>query len=258
MAWAAIGTGAASIIGGVASGLIGRQRAPASAAPPKISIADAAAQSTNANSQNFKANAALSKRQNDFNANESKRLLDKAIPGFSGLQAKLLQQVNEDVNSDGRLPTDVSNNLSRIAAEKGISRGTSGGFNDFSLVRDFGFNMVDWKNAQRARSLQTLSSVYGMAPRVNPMTPMSSFVNPGQALGAQQYNETNRYDVEQSNNNAKMAAVNAQRSVWGGIANQAIQFGAGAMIKAGEGARVNNELNSFFAPLDAKSSTMKK
>lgn len=216
----------------VASSLIsafgGKQKAPPQAAAPKIDIGQSAREATTANLQGFADNARLSRMTNDFNQAEATRLLDKAIPGFSSLQARLTGMVNEDLNSQNKLPAEIEANIARLAAEKGISRGTSGGFNDFSLVRDFGFNMVDWKNAQRARALNTLSSVFGMAPRVNPMTPMSMFVQPNAALGAQQFNEQSRYNAEQGAYNAQTAASNYNRQLKAQAFSNILMAGANA------------------------------
>ena len=105
----------------------------------------------------------------------------------------------------------------RVAAEKGVTRGTSGNFNAFNLVKDFGFNLIDWRNAQRARALNTLSTVYGMAPRVNIMSPMSSMVDPGTALGVAARNNETQFNVDQAGLNSQAAASNYNRSLLGGV-----------------------------------------
>lgn len=223
MSWAAIGVTVGSTVGGI----IGRPKAPKAATPAKVDLNATVQESIAANSANFKGAADLAKRQNDFGVEEGRRSLDMAIPGFSKIQAALIGKVNEDLATTG-LSADVTANIQRKAAERGVSRGTSGGFNDFSLVRDFGFNLVDFENAKRARALSTLSQVYGMAPRVNPMTPMSSFVTPGQALGNAAQNEQSRFASQQAQFNAEAAASNANRAIWGSVASTAI--GAAATI----------------------------
>jgi hypothetical protein len=149
------------------------------------------------------------------------------------LQSKLLSKENEDLNSSG-LSAEVSSNLRRLAAERGVTRGTSGDFNEFSLLKDFGFNLVDYENAKRARALNTLSSVYGMAPRINPMTPMASFVTPGAAIGVQQFNETSRYQEQRGQANAEAAADNHNRSLWAGAAQMAVNWGVSKIAKPGQ------------------------
>ena len=169
-------------------------------ASANVNLQQTARSAIDANTQNFGAQADLSKMQNDFSSTESRRMMEQAIPGFSQIQAKMLANINSDLSGSG-LDANTTANIQRLAAERGITRGTSGGFNDFNLVRDFGFNMVDHQNAQRAAAMNTLSSVYNMSPRVNPMTPMASMLSSSQAIQNQQYNETNRYANELQFNN---------------------------------------------------------
>jgi hypothetical protein len=221
--------------GSIAGAIFGKQKAPAAVQPKEIDIGKAAGDSINANLQNFGSASRLSRMQNDFAQTEATRLLDRAIPGFSGLQSRLMASINEDLNSQDSLPTEVSDNLARLAAEKGISRGTSGNFNQFSLVRDFGFSLVDWKNAQRARALNTLSTVYGMAPRVNPMTPMATFVDPNTAIQAQGANNANAQATQQGAANAQAAASNYNRSLWASALQTTLMAGASAFQTASTG-----------------------
>lgn len=218
--------------GSIAGAIFGKQKAAPVVQPKEINIGQAVGDSLNANLQNFGSAKRLSKMQNDFASSEGIRMLDKAIPGFSGLQSKLMSSIKSDLNSQDSLPTEVSDNIARLAAEKGISRGTSGNFNQFSLVRDFGFNLVDWKNAQRARALNTLSSVYGMAPRVNPMTPMATFVDPNSALQAQGANNANAQAAAQGGANSQTAASNYNRSLWAGALQMTAMAGASAFQTA--------------------------
>src|SRR5690606_30748303 len=106
-----------------------------------------------------------------------------------------------------------------------------GNFNGFSLVKDFGFNLMDWQNATRTRALHTLSTVFGMAPRVNPMSPMSMFVDPNQAIAAQGQNAQNQYHANQSNLNAQAAAGNYNRDLLGGAFAGAATGLAGAFLQ---------------------------
>ncbi len=217
MSWVATAIAGSSIIGSVGGALLGRQKAPQQAAPPKIDVAQAAADAANANAQNFSKNAALSTKTNDFNQAEAIRLLDKAIPGFSAMQAKMMQGANQDMDASmsGGLNPAMTANLNRLAAEKGVSRGTSGNFNQFSAMRDFGVNMMDWQNANRARALSTMSSVFGQSARVSPMSPMSMFVSPSQTLEANRFNEEGRYNAQQGQFNAQSAASNYNAQLTG-------------------------------------------
>lgn len=204
------GSQAISAIGGA---ILGRKKAPQMAAAPQVNIGEAQADAINANSQNFGAAAALSSRANNFAQGEAERMLERSIPGFSALRKQLLDSVDADLKSKG-LDPDVQAQMQRFAAEKGITRGTRGGFNQFSLVKDFGFNLTDWNNAKRARALNTLSTVFGMAPRVNPTSPMAMFVDTNTAINTKRDNAMAAYNVQQAGFNAQADASNYNRSLW--------------------------------------------
>ena len=139
----------------------------------------------------------------------------------------------------------MQSQIARYAAEKGVSRGTKGNFNSFNLVKDFGFNLVDYKNASRARALNTLSTVFNMTPRVNPMSPMSMMVDPNTAIGVAGQNNRTLFESQQANNNAVAAAGNYNRMQTAGvIANAASLFGtayqtAGLGIQSKVGSQVD-------------------
>jgi hypothetical protein len=230
MSWVAVGVTAVGAIGSYAAG---RQKAPAAATYQPVDVAAESAKAIAANQANFGEASALAAKTNRFNLSQETALLEKAMPGFSALQGKLLAKVNSDLNSDTSLPSDVQSKIAQFAAEKGIHRGTSGNFNGFSLVKDFGFNLVDYQNASRARALSTLSSVFKMAPRVNPMSPMSMFVTPDKAIDVAGKNHGLQYSAEQANYNEQAEAGNANRQLAAGtISNVAGAFAGGIRTRA--------------------------
>lgn len=210
------GTAIGAVVGGIAGYFGGKSKAAPQAQFTPIDPTAEQAKAIAGNGQNFDAAAALSRRTNDFNQSESARLLEKAIPGFSALQQRLVSSANGDLNSQTSLPSDVQSKVEQYAAEKGITRGTSGNFNGFSLVKDFGFNLIDWQNAQRARALNTLSTVFGMAPRVNPMSPMAMMVDPNTAIQVAASNNGQQFNSNQAALNSQTAAGNYNRSLLGG------------------------------------------
>lgn len=202
-----------AVIGGVvgaAGGLLGSKgaSAPQMAQYQPVDPAAVQRQALSGNLQNFNQATQLASQTNQFNQQQASSLLEQAMPGFKATQQKMLAQVNEDLANQNTLPADVQQQIARFAAEKGVTRGTSGNFNGFSLVKDFGFNLTDWKNASRARALNTLSTVYGMAPRINPMSPMAMMVDPNTAIGVQTQNNQMAYNVAQSGYNAQAFAAN--------------------------------------------------
>ena len=231
-----------TVIGGVVGGAIGyfgskNPKAPTAAPFTPIDVQDEQRKAIAGNLANFDAAASLSTRTNDFNQSEATRLLEKAIPGFGNVQRSLMAKVNQDLNSDTDLPQDVRDKIAQFAGEKGVSRGTAGGFNSFNLVKDFGFNLLDWKQASRARALNTLSTVYGMTPRVNVMSPMASMVDPSTAINVAQVNNTQRYNIDQSLINAQTAFQNDQIAAQNGALSGALSaiggmFGTQSKVQA--------------------------
>lgn len=200
-----------AVIGGVlggAAGLFGGQDAPAVKDAPVTSFQTAFNDTVNSNARNLGAATKMSADVNTASQNEANRVMDLAIPGFSKIRDQLTASVLEDLNSENSLPAEMEAELARLAAERGISRGTSGQFNDFSLIKDFGFNMVDYAQAQRVKALNTLSSITGMAPRINPMSPMSQLLTTNQSLAIQDANNQRAWQTDLARAGANTAADN--------------------------------------------------
>jgi hypothetical protein len=158
--------------------------------------------------------------------------MEQAMPGFGAMQKRSIDSMNEDLDSQNSLPKDVQDRISRFAAEKGVTRGTSGNFNGFNLVKDFGFNLTDWKNASRARALNTMSSVFGMTPRVNPMSPMSMMVDTNTALNVAGQNNQMQFNSQQAGYNASAAASNYNNMLLAGaVTNVANAAAMPSMMK---------------------------
>lgn len=221
---------AAQAGGQILGAVLGKQKAPQQATYTPVDPAAVQRQTIAGNMANMGDAQKLAGQTNSFNQSEASRLLEQAMPGFSGIQKRLLKSVDEDLNSQNTLPQDVKDQISRFAAEKGVSRGTSGNFNGFNLVKDFGFNLVDWRNAQRARALNTMSSVFGMTPRVNPMSPMSMMVDPNTAIGVQGQNNAMAYNTQQAGYNAQAAASNYNRMMVASAVMNATNFAGNAMM----------------------------
>lgn len=216
-----VGTAIGAVLGGALGLFSGKQKAPPQAVYQAVDVQEEQRRAIAGNLANFDAAATLAAKGNTFSQSEAARLLEQAIPGFGALQKRLLASVDADLNSQATLPADVQDQIARFAAEKGITRGTSGNFNAFSLVKDFGFNLVDWQQASRARALNTLSTVYGFVPRVNVMSPMASMVDPTTAIQIASQNNQAQFGAAQAGYNAQTAAANYQRSQLGGLLQSA-------------------------------------
>jgi hypothetical protein len=234
MSFAATAITAASISAGgsIIGGVLGRQKAPQQATYTPVDPNAVAAKTIQGNLQNLGGAEALASQTNSFNQQQATSLLNQAMPGFSALQQKLLGQVNSTLNNQLSLPQDTQDKIAQYAAEKGVTRGTSGNFNGFNLVKDFGFNMIDWQNAQRTSALNTLSTVFGMTPRINPMSPMSSLVDSSQAIGVTTQNNQMQYNAQQAAYNSQAAASNYNNMLLAGsVTNAANAFGSAYMMK---------------------------
>ncbi|HEY1107425.1 MAG TPA: hypothetical protein VGE76_02295 [Opitutaceae bacterium] len=225
MSWVSVGVTAVTTIGGA---IASRKKAPQAAVPKPVDVQEEQARAIAGNAANFNAAASLSAKSNAFDQSQALALLEQAMPGYGAMRKKLMAQADSDLANQTTLPPEMQQQLQRFAAEKGITRGTSGNFNAFSLVKDFGFNLVDWQNASRARALNTLSSVFQMTPRINVMSPMSMMVNPNTAIQVAGNNNAQQYQAQQSAYDAQAAARNQNAALMGSAITS-----AGSVIAGG-------------------------
>lgn len=186
------------------------------------SIADTQKEAIDANFQNQGSIEALINRGNSFNADQALSVQNKTMPGYSALAASLTNRAKTLADNPYDVPKEVQDNIARIAAERGISAGTRGQFNDFSLLRDFGVNELQYgqSNINQAQSLTGLLAT--IAPKVNPMSPLSFYVTPPQALANATGNSTQNQAIAQSSLNAQNAAsANANADLWGSLSKVA-------------------------------------
>jgi hypothetical protein len=157
-------------------------------------------------------------RGNEFNQDQAISLLEKAMPGYGKLSSKLTSTADELLTNPYDVPSDVQSNLARIAAERGVSRGTKGQFNDFSLLRDLGVNSLEYGQG-RINQAQSITSLLGsLAPRVNPMSPISFYTTPAQQAQATQTNNANRQAILQGGANAATEIDNQnQAATWSNL-----------------------------------------
>jgi hypothetical protein len=143
----------------------------------------------------------LLSRSNKYQQGQASSLLEQAVPGYGKLSASILSRGQQAADHPYDLPPEVQANLSRIAAERGISVGNRGQSQQFSALKDLGVNMLDYGNQNFQRSLQALQTVTGLAPRVSPMSPLSFYLTPGQTLGNAQQNVNTGINVATTNAN---------------------------------------------------------
>lgn len=227
MSWIAVG--AAVVVGG--STYMSQKagsKAPGQAAP--IDIGGASAEAIRANAVNSPEIEALLRRSNEFTQNQNLSLLNQAIPGYSEIAKNLSGRALEASADPYALPKDFTDNLTRLAAERGINTGVRGQAGDFSLLRDFGVNSLQYGQQQLGMSQSILGTLASLG-KVNPLSPLSMYVTPANALSAASENRS----AEQASLNAQQAAANRSAAApWNALAAGAGVF-AGAYGGAGAG-----------------------
>lgn len=225
MSWVAVG-GAAISIGGQL--LKPKQKAPALAAP--VDLNAQAKEAIAGNTANQGSIEDLLARANSFNADQNISLMEKAMPGYGALSKSLTSTAQADLADPYGLPKNVENNIARLAAERGISAGTKGEFNDFSLLRDFGINSLQYGQARIGQASSITQLLANLAPKVNPLSPMSFYVTPTQNADVAAGNRS----AQQASNNATAAADNLNNdNTWNGIMKAAGNLYTGVMSNSG-------------------------
>lgn len=231
----AIGTALAS---GLGSALGARsQKAPAQAAP--INIGQVAGDSVRANVANLPDIEALIRKANEFSQGQNIALLEQAIPGYKEIAANLTNIAKKGSANPYELPEEFTQNLTRLAAERGIGTGVRGQANEFSLLRDFGINSLEYGQNQISQSQSILQNLASLG-KVNPLSPLNFFVDPNAAISAAQSNRS----ADQAYLNASQQASNARSAAgWNALGTAAGVFGGmyggGGTSGAGTGGSKN-------------------
>lgn len=197
---------------------------------------------------------------NAFNQSQATSMMEQAIPGFTALQGKLMATTNDLLTNPYDLPKDVQTNLERLAAERGVSAGTRGTFNEFSLLRDLGVNSLQYGQSRINQAGGLAGIISSIAPKANVMSPLSFYNTPQQYAANQQLTNANNQAVAQGAINASLAATNYQNAgianAITGLAGVAGSVDWGKLGGSQKAANVNYQLGSYFGDLDAKSTTM--
>ena len=234
--WAAV-AGAAVTVGGAL--LKPKAKAGAMAAP--IDLTEQQGKSITGNLRNEGDIEHLISQANTFTQGQASDLMEKAMPGYGKLAAAFTQTAQEDLAHPYDVPKDVTDNLERLAAERGISGGTRGQFNDFSLLRDFGVNSLTYGQSKIAQAQSITSMLGSLAPKVNPLSPLSFYVTPGQQAQVAAGNASN----QQASNNAQAAASNYNNdNLWGAVTGGVGSIVGSAFAQSGGGGGGGSGVNT--------------
>lgn len=210
-----LGISAAATVG---TSLLSKKKAGGGVAYNPVNLQDEQTKAVQGNLGNESSIEALISRGNAFQQDQATSLAEKSMPGYTELAKSLTGRAQQLADHPYDVPADVTANLSRIAAEKGISAGTRGQFSDFSLLRDLGVNELQYGQAALSTSEGIARTLSAIAPKVNPMSPLSFYVTPAQAVGVTTNNNENQQAIAQGTANANAAADNANRAdLWGSL-----------------------------------------
>ena len=214
--------GAVAVTGGLYGSMsqasAAKKAAKASAAN-KVAPVDLQEEQTKAldgNLANQKKINTLVSSTNAFDQSQATSMMEQAIPGFSALQGKLMATTNDLLTNPYELPKDVQTNLERLASERGVSAGTRGTFNEFSLLRDLGVNSLQYGQSRINQAGSLAGIISSIAPKANVMSPLSFYNTPAQYAANQQLTNANNQATTQGAINANLAAANYQNA---GITN---------------------------------------
>lgn len=241
MSWVAVASTAITV-----GGQLLKPKAKAGALAAPIDLNAEAKKSIAGNTSNEGDIESLLSRANTFNQDQNISLLEKAMPGYGALSKSLTSTAQTELADPYGLPKGVQDNISRLAAERGISAGTKGEFNDFSLLRDFGVNSLQYGQA-RIGQAQSITQLLGsLAPKVNPLSPMSFYVTPGQQAQVAAGNQSQ----QQAANNAGAAADNFNNAqTWDSIIKSAGSLWANPAVQgARNGGSVNGSPSGNLVP----------
>ena len=140
------------------------------------------------NAESFDSTEELLKRVNQYNFDEKSSYLEKAIPGYGDMRNRMSSLARESLNNPYELPDEIQTNLKRLGAERGVKRGTSGQFDEFSLLRDFGIENISYANQRINQGTQLYNNLYNTAAHINPASPMGMMITPQQQSSYAQAN----------------------------------------------------------------------
>ncbi len=225
MSWVAIGSAAVTVVGGVISSNKAKAAANKAANASGYENVDLQQQQQDAIQGNLGAQSSIESllgRSNAFQQSQASALAEQAMPGYGALSKSLTSRAQTMADHPYDVPVEVTKNLERLAAERGISAGTRGQFNDFSLLRDFGVNQLQYgqSNIQGAQSITGLLS--SIAPKVNPMSPLAFYVSPAQSAANATNNNSNNQSIASDNaNNQARIAQQGSTDLWANLSKLA-------------------------------------
>lgn len=220
------------------SGILNRQQAPNGVRfDPNYQPVDLQAEQRNAITGNLSAEPTIEEllsRADRYTQGQARSLMEMAMPGFGKLQERFMTLAGDNLKNPYALPPGVSENLTRIAAERGINTGVHGQAQDYSLLRDFGVNMLQYGDSRVNQAQSLLTTIGNLSPRVSPMSPLSFYVTPMQQASNADNTQQTLLNIAKVNNGIDNASANAaaaasnwnRQNMWDSIASGLSMFGS--------------------------------
>lgn len=175
---------------------------------PYVDPSDEALKAITGNLSNLPDAARLGARTQ---AEQDKQLLaslERLIPGWSDIAKNITGNI--DSLSRGQLPQDVQDQISRKAAEMGISTGTSGSdFDKYRSLRNLGLTSLQATDRALDSATRWMSAVRSGSPQFD-FSRM--FISPETQIQTQMWNESNRWNVAWLETQLKAQPSNAEQA----------------------------------------------
>ena len=189
---------------------------------PQISLGQMQQAATQSNISALPGAENLVSKSNQFSQDQIAKMLENAIPGYSGMMAEQGSDLSSMIR--GQIPTDVSNAIQNSAAGKSLGEGIAGSGAARDLVaRDLGLTSLNLMETGMATADKWVGEMASIE-QPSMMKVESMFVSP-----EQQYQATNEQNVQQFQRNWMQSQVSAMPDpVASGIMNMA-QSAIGSM-----------------------------
>lgn len=144
---------------------------------------------------------------NTFSSDQILKMLEKMLPGYSGLRDKGTETIASFLR--GEIPKDVERLLEQRAAEKGVTLGTSGSeFQKFDTLRNLGLTSLDITQ----RGLDSAAKWIAAVPKAPQFDFTSMFFTPQQRLSFEFAQEQANLPIRSFNNWVDSLPSNLERA----------------------------------------------
>lgn len=258
-----VGTVIGGLIGGLGGAIFGKSKKRPNMIAPEfidvetvdvpesnINLGDVSRENIDANFANLPRAEQLARMSDKYAQDNLLSLTEQALPGFREYQKKLTQAGMERLENQYELPQDQVEFLRRQAAERGVSRGTAGQFNEFDLMRDFGISSMQYGSQRLQEAQSVFQQLNATMPRVNPTSPLNFLTTSAQAQQQAQFDANYEFNATQFDFNQKLAQRNArqaQKDMEANIAN---------MNATGQYAQAERRQSDFWANLSGATQTI--